>query len=97
MSTADQMAKDAVKWAHTPYGGIKPATRRGLDRYARDHCPVGSFLRAILENDLMHAVGRADTDNLAALTEIVQYVHWEMPSNCHGSKAAVVAWLNEGK
>lgn len=61
--------------------------------YAELHQPCGSFTTAVLENNLSEAVGRADESSQAALVEIVRYVHWEIPSVCHGSPAAVHAWL----
>jgi hypothetical protein len=73
---------------------IPPDTLEAIRRYARQHCPVGDFLTAVLSNDLMAAVGRADETNLAALPAICHYVHWEIPARCHGSRAAVEAWLN---
>ena len=68
--------------------------RAALYRYVESHIPPGGFLTAVLENDLMEAVGRADHTNIQILKEICQYVHWEMPSTCHGSPEMVAAWLS---
>ena len=64
-----------------------------LDRYAQDRCPTGGFLRAVLENDLMEAIGSADEGNLMCLHEICSYVYNHIPFNCHGSPEKVQAWL----
>jgi hypothetical protein len=69
-----------------------PLTLSGLRRYALDRTPVGSFLTAVLENDLTAAVCRADKAQLAALLPIVFYVHWCPPSAGHGSREAVRKW-----
>ena len=64
-----------------------------LIRYARDKIPTGSFLRAVLENNLMEAVGRADKHNIKALHAICSYVYNHMPNVCHGSPKIVDKWL----
>jgi hypothetical protein len=64
-----------------------------IRNHADHHHPCGSFVTAVLENNLMEAIGRADENSQAALFEIVRYVRWEIPSNCHGSVEAVRAWL----
>lgn len=69
--------------------------RAALDAYAREHHPIGDFLTAVLENDLMGAMGRADEDNLLNMPAICAYVYNEMPSRCHGSVEQVDAWLAE--
>ncbi|KKM07197.1 hypothetical protein LCGC14_1736310 [marine sediment metagenome] len=64
-----------------------------IRNHADHHHPCGSFVTAVLENNLMEATGRADGDSQAALFEIVRYVRWEIPSRCHGSPEKVRAWL----
>lgn len=67
----------------------------GLQRYRDDHIPTGSFLRAVLENDLKEACSRADHTNQPQLFNIVQYIYDELPSNIWGSKEAVEAHLTK--
>ena len=55
--------------------------------------PTGSFLRAVLENDLMRAVGHADPESLAALKAICQFIYHELPGSCHGNPVKVQHWL----
>lgn len=77
---------------------MNPIPQRIIDsltRYADDHIPTGDFLRAVLENNLIEAVGRADDDNKRILPEIVEYCYNEMPSNCWGSKEDVEDWLKK--
>jgi hypothetical protein len=64
-----------------------------LTRYAQHGVPPGSFLRAVLENDLASAVGRADDHNAANLSAIVRYAHTALPPLCLGSPEAVRAWI----
>lgn len=72
---------------------IKPETKEALDRYVNDRIPTGDFLRAVLENNLMEALGRADLGNRITIFEICQYIYNELPSPCHGSPEKVQAWL----
>jgi hypothetical protein len=71
--------------------------REALDRYANTGCPVGGFLTAFLENNLMEAIGRADNENRRDLVEIAGYVYNEMPGNCHGSPEIVRDWIMKHK
>ena len=73
---------------------MKQSTLEGLRRYADHGIPPGDFLRAVLENNLMEAVGRADYENRLYLYEICDYIYNEMPFNCHGSPENVRAWLD---
>ena len=75
------------------YSKIKPSTIAGIVRYVDLRCPTGSFLRAVLVNDLKEAVFAADEENLAALPAIVYYCYNEIPSDCWGSPKKVAAWL----
>ena len=64
-----------------------------LNRYVTVRIPTGGFLRAVLENDLMEALGRADSQNKAELSAICNYVYNELPMNCWGSRERVRKWL----
>lgn len=66
-----------------------------LDRYVNDRVETGGFLRAVLENNLFEAIGRADSQNQHRLREICQYIYNEIPANCWGSKKIVNDWLNK--
>lgn len=83
----------AAELEECSYERIPQLTLESLQRYASHGIPTGSFLHAVLCNDLMGAVGRADVWNRRALFAIVTYIHNEMPHNCHGSDALVEAWL----
>jgi hypothetical protein len=76
------------------YDDIAPAIRKALDRWgAGQSHPTGDFLRAVLSNELMEAVGRADETNLATLASICSYVYCELPGRCHGSPEKYTAWM----
>ncbi len=64
-----------------------------LNRYSEHRVPTGSFLRAVLENDLTETVARADSDNIRLLPEIVQYCYENLSHNCWGSPDIVSKFL----
>jgi hypothetical protein len=68
-------------------------TLDSLRRYAIYHIPTGGFLTAVLANDLMQAVARADICNRAALHAICQYVFNCLPRQCWGNYVAVEEWV----
>ena len=79
------------------YEKIPQLTIETLERYVKDKIPTGGFLQAVLENNLVQSFGRADTFNMAAMFEIVQYCYWEIPSVCWGSPEKVKNWLQRAE
>lgn len=65
----------------------------GLRRYVEERRATGGFLRAVLSNDLFGAIGQADSESLAGLVGLVQWIYCHVPSNCYGSPEKVTAWL----
>ena len=74
---------------------IPQRTKDALDRYVNDRIAPGGFLMAVLSNDLFGAVGQADSENLAALPDIVRYVYNEMPSGSWGNKDIIWRWVEQ--
>ncbi len=67
----------------------------GLRLYLGEHrVEPGSFLRSVLENDLVHAAANADEHNQRALFEYARILHSYLPSICWGSSEKVNDWLN---
>lgn len=64
-----------------------------LERYLNNGIMPGSFLTAVLENNLSEAFGRADHENEANLKNIVGYVYNNLPSGCWGSREKVQNYL----
>jgi hypothetical protein len=72
---------------------IREDVKESLDAYAKEGRPTGGFLEAVLSNDLMGALGRADLQNRYDIFDICSYVYNHCPANCHGSPARVTLWL----
>lgn len=64
----------------------------GLERWVVDHIAPGSFLSAVLRNDLIGACSHADIENARNLPAFVAWLVHEAPSACYGSSANVDAW-----
>lgn len=64
-----------------------------LTRYAEHGVPVGGFLTACLENNLLEAIARADGENLPLLPHIVAWLYEYMPFGAWRSRENVEAWL----
>lgn len=75
------------------YDLIRPDILHALERYVKEHYPVGDFLTAVLANDLNDAFGRADEYNNHTLFHIAAWVHNEVPRAAWGSRQAVKDWV----
>lgn len=64
-----------------------PGIVESLLLYQNHGIPTGDFLRAVIENKLLEAVGRADDQNLRALPHICAWVYNRLRAP-HGSEAA---------
>ena len=71
---------------------IEPRFKDSIDRYVEHGCPTGSFLEAVLKNNLKEAFGRADHEAMDNLRHIVAYCYNEIPAPCWGSEEKVNEW-----
>lgn len=72
---------------------IEPRFRESIDAYVATGRPTGGFLAAVLSNDLMDAIGRADAHALDNLPHIVSYIYNAVPNGCWGSRERVREWV----
>ncbi len=90
--TDDPDTEEARKlWAGIP-GHCEPSMRAYLMRGQ----PVGSFLQAVLSNDLMDAAFRADSGNIAQLRTYALLLMGVFPDEAHGSRQKYNAWIESG-
>lgn len=73
-----------------------PGVKATIDRWVEVACPTGSFVEAVLENNLKEAFGRADHENIAAMPHIVAYCYNRIPQACWGSRENVSEWSASG-
>jgi hypothetical protein len=67
-----------------------------VKRYIEDRVKPGSFLQAVICNNLKESFGRADEDNTVSMPEIVMFFWIEAPPDCWGSPEIMKEWL-EGR
>lgn len=70
--------------------------RAGIARYVIFGTLPGSFLRAVLENDLMEAGRKGDDENRRRLFDYVMFLVNYAPGGCYGSPEAMQAWARKG-
>lgn len=71
----------------------------GIRRFLHDGVLPGSFLRAVLENDLVGATGQADDENRELLWDYALMLYNAFPARsvgCWGSREAVDDWCALG-
>lgn len=85
---------DEQKDAMSKYG-IPDEMHGGIIRYFENGIPPGSFLCAVINNDLQEAVARADDTNLYRLRNYVQWFYNYAPSGAWGYPGAVSDWCKK--
>ncbi len=82
-----------IKLLPDEYYPIRNDLYGALERYLNNGIMPGSFLTAVLENNLMETFRRADIDNEANLKNIVGYIYNHLPRTSWGSSEKVKAYL----
>lgn len=72
---------------------VPPHMFPGVERYMLEGVAPGNFLSALLCNDLMDAMGRADDTNADAIRQWCQFLYNFAPANSYGSPEIFKAWL----
>ena len=77
----------------TRYDMLPDYMRDRARAYVENGEPVGSFLTAVFENNLVEALGRADMENRAAIFVWTRWLYNDVPMDAWGSPEKVAAWL----
>lgn len=75
-----------------PYHILPPHIREGVKLWLEHGITPGSFLRALIRNDLFQAVLRADDINRIELPHIVQWFISHAPVGSYGSDKVFSQW-----
>lgn len=74
------------------YSTIPGWVREEIDEWAAIASWPGTFVEAVLRNDLNDAFAKATEDEVRTLHSIVAYVYNFVPSPCWRSREKMVAW-----
>ncbi len=78
------------------YNRLPEHMRDGFRLYIEHGIPGGSFMNAVLSNDLIGAFGRADDINRDRLFDTCCFLRNEAPAGCYGSPDRVREWIRDG-
>ena len=70
--------------------------REGVKRYIHTRTRPGSFLQAVISNNLKEAVMLADGKNMFNLPAYINYFYNHAPHDCWGSEKEMEAWIKGG-
>lgn len=77
----------------TDYSKLPSSLAPGMQRYLEQGVQPGSFLTAVICNNLKEAFVKADDFNQELMFEIVKWMYNEIPRLCWGSPARVENWM----
>ena len=78
------------------YDRLPEHMRGTAKRYVEGRIDPGSFLSAVICNDLFGAYYKADWINKEHMEDWIMFFYNDVPTNCFGSKEVMKAWLNGG-
>ena len=82
-----------VNGREVDYSTLPSHMVEGARGYLERGYEPGSFLRSVLENDLVGAFAHADLDNQGAMFAWAAWLYNECPSPAWGSPGKVRAWI----
>ena len=75
---------------------VPATTAVGLVNYILEGIPSGHFLEAVLSNDLMKAMSRADFTNRRFLHNTCIFLFNHAPARCYGTPRIYKEWVEAG-
>lgn len=92
-TTAENIVNEVEYLQRLTRAGVPEHLHEGLVRYLVHHIKPGSFLLAVLENDLAGAFARGDESSLAGLSALVRFLALDAPPVASGGPYSVQLWL----
>lgn len=84
-----------VEAMYHPETLVPDHNRESIVWYIEKGRGLGSFLSAVVNNDLKGAFGRADDMNTACMRSIVAWLYNHAPHDCWGYSTAVDEWCKQ--
>ena len=77
------------------YTHLPQHIREDFRMYIEKGVPQGSFMTALLSNNLKETFARANRRNRASIPAYVDFLYWSVPSNIWGSEEKVEAHIRK--
>lgn len=84
------------KFDFVSYDKLPEHMREGARLYVEEGVMPGSFLQAVLENNLSESFARADEINTANMKAWARWLHNDCPASAWGSITAINKWRQDG-
>jgi len=84
--------KEKIAQFNDPFTYVPSQNHGGIVRYFEQGIIPGSFLGAVLRNDLQGAIGQADDDNIKCIHSIVAWLYNYAPGGSWGYQNAPEDW-----
>ena len=78
------------------YDKLPEHIRGGMQRYIDDGILPGSFLQAVIKDQLVESFSLADETNIERMFDIAGFMYNEAPRGCRGSKEVMMKWHEKG-
>lgn len=78
------------------YRSIPEHMQDGMRLYLEKGIPPGHFMTALLSNDLMGAMGRADDINRHRIFDLCAFLYNQAPIGSYGSPEKFDDWIKSG-
>ncbi len=87
---------DTTNWFDGDYADFPERMKEGIRNYILEGLEPGLFLQAVISNDLIGAVLRADPVNAPLVKQYALWFHHVAPMRSCGSRASMLAWIEAG-
>lgn len=84
----DQLTAEAAEYI----GMVPKHLRSACIAWVHEGRVPGDFLQAVIRNDLVDAVSRADRESLAGIVGLMQWFYNHAPGQCWGSRERLDTW-----
>ncbi|NDD53226.1 hypothetical protein EBZ39_05025 [bacterium] len=95
MESTLQFERPVEEWFTGQYSLIPERMQDAIKRYVIDRVKPGSFLTAVITNNLRRAFDYADDENVKLIGLYVQWFTDFPPALCWGDEQSMNKWLRE--